>query len=1010
MKRVIALLLTVALVMGVFPIQIFASGDEIVGISIVLNGVEKHCRVIESGAELLFSGEDLAAFGGYTYRVDGDNAYFTRGQKNVRVNMARDILIPFDGTDYSKSNKNITLNTSVREKDGVYYFPGTQLLPWLSVNCFAENGKLCIITDEISVWDLIAEFNPEDFAFDFAECCEDLGKSSKWVKAGAAFQGFGLETMFGWLPTFGNDSNEEHDYYDIFEEMLQDQICSQTSVDEMMEDVDKINEWMDWAEAMKVEDELPDGLKAIGVISDFAGSAPLELSVELGLYLATMEMDNSEKLNAIKYIVLSGGNFPEEMRAAAETIYLEYTDYVLGILGKGIDVLYEALKDLTGEASYEAVKKIAGELAGDVYEISLAVLDFPGMVEYDCAEGIRRVDCYAAIALESRKEYRENKDIISEIGIQNTRSTAYLYLYAVAKNWRTMSDYALESGFLEYAAEYRAHADAAQEMASKFLQSAFSQVNDSPEYVAGEPRRKQGYTDKLKAMFSAITRTANKEKRLSAIHEYSDDEGTIYSFQYDDLGRIKEIDEYYYGEYNTGDGDDSIYIVNTYEYDELNRLILANDYNGYDITNYYYNSKGFLERTTSSYMDYIETSYTYDDSNRLVLEEVKYNDVPMYIEYKYNDRGELFQVSVEGGYGNYSEVFVPGSDNTDNSTAFLYYNLMTAHIDTQYPPFAINNAISSASINDAAGNAIFSLSLSEPQYITDEFGYLTKIVSEYYTYELYYVDITVDEVNSESPNLSKELSMLEYAILIGALRDANLAEIRWELSDAEADGTHELIMQASGGDWYNYPLLADIDERLLWYYTPSGPASSSEWSFLGALNKCSFVDMYGSAAYSGSKFFIWDGKDWDLLAGHERSISEYDAEGNPVFSERCEWLGSEISIDEYAEKISDLAVTDLTLASTPLSEISIVGDPTQITNEIEAYISESGRFFLKNEVNADKIVYIIPSAANIWKTEPSDIAEELSLSNFDCALTLITVDISEESVSLTLSRTYSYEG
>lgn len=504
MKRVIALLLTIALLMGVCPVHIFASEDEFVGISIVLNGIEKQCRVIESGAELLFSGEDLAEFGGYTYRVDGENAYFTRGQKTVRVNVARNILIPFDGTDYSKSNKNVTLNTSVREKDGVYYFPGTQLLPWLSVNCFAENGKLCIITDEISIWDLIAEFNPEDFAFDFAECCEDLGKSSKWVKAGAAFQGFGLETIFGWLPTFGNDSNEEHDYYDIFEEMLQDQICSQTTVDEMKEDVDKINEWMDWAEAMKVKDELPDGLKAMGVISDFAGSAPLELSVELGLYLATMEMDNSEKLNAIKHIVLSGGNYPEEMRTAAETIYLEYTDYILGILGKGIDVLYEALKDLTGEASYEAIKKIAGELAGDVYEITLAVLDFPGLVEYDCAEGIRRVECYSAIAAESGKEYQENRGIISEIGIQNSRCTAYLYLYAVGKNWRAMSDYALESGFLEYAAEYRAHAEASQEMASKFLQSAFSQVNDSPEYVAGEPRRKQGYTDKLKAMFADV--------------------------------------------------------------------------------------------------------------------------------------------------------------------------------------------------------------------------------------------------------------------------------------------------------------------------------------------------------------------------------------------------------------------------------------------------------------------------------------------------------------------------
>lgn len=580
MKRVIALLLTIALLMGVCPVHIFASEDEFVGISIVLNGIEKQCRVIESGAELLFSGEDLAEFGGYTYRVDGENAYFTRGQKTVRVNVARNILIPFDGTDYSKSNKNITLNTSVREKDGVYYFPGTQLLPWLSVNCFAENGKLCIITDEISVWDLIAEFNPEDFAFDFAECCEDLGKSSKWVKAGAAFQGFGLETIFGWLPTFGNDSNEEHDYYDIFEEMLQEQICSQTSVDEMMEDVDKINEWMDWAEAMKVKDELPDDWKAIGMVSDFIGSAPMGLSEELGLYLSslyltTIERDHQEKLNAIKYIVLSGGNFPDEMRAAAETIYLEYTDYVLGILGKGIDVLYEALKDLTFDLSYDAIekvageyfKKVSGEFVADVYEIVLAVLDFPGMVEYDCAEGIRRVDCYSAIAAESRREYRENKDIISDIGIQNTRSTAYLYLYAVEKNWRTMSDYALESGFLEYAAEYRAHADAAQEMASKFLQSAFSQVNDSPEYVAGEPRRKQGYTDKLKSMFADVEKHPDLVINDSASGNNS--RGLIEYIGRDISDVVNDLGNTYIDEYWDGG--------HCYTYDDLGAMFFFDD-------------------------------------------------------------------------------------------------------------------------------------------------------------------------------------------------------------------------------------------------------------------------------------------------------------------------------------------------------------------------------------------------------------------------------------------------
>lgn len=1018
MKRVIALLLTIALLMGVCPVHIFASEDEFVGISIVLNGIEKQCRVIESGAELLFSGEDLAEFGGYTYRVDGENAYFTRGQKTVRVNVARNILIPFDGTDYSKSNKNITLNTSVREKDGVYYFPGTQLLPWLSVNCFAESGKLCIITDEISVWDLIAEFNPEDFAFDFAECCEDLGKSSKWVKAGAAFQGFGLETIFGWLPTFGNDSNEEHDYYDIFEEMLQEQTCSQTSVDEMMEDVDKINEWMDWAEAMKVKDELPDDWKAIGMVSDFIGSAPMGLSEELGLYLSslyltTIERDHQEKLNAIKYIVLSGGNFPDEMRAAAETIYLEYTDYVLGILGKGIDVLYEALKDLTFDLSYDAIekvageyfKKVSGEFVADVYKIVLAVLDFPGMVEYDCAEGIRRVDCYSAIAAESGKEYQENRGIISEIGIQNSRCTAYLYLYAVGKNWRTMSDYALESGFLEYAAEYRAHADAAQEMASKFLQSSFSQVNDSPEYVAGEPRRKQGYTDKLKAMFSTLNRTVNEETRLSAIHAYSDEGGTLYSLEYDDQGRIKRMVESHYGEYFLDSEIDPIKSVYNYTYDDLGKLTQIDGDNGNLSTQFIYNEKGLLKKSIHTYFVSATTEYFYDESERLIAEEAHTDIEDTRIEYTYDEKGALEKVVVLWDQS-VEDTYVSGQPISEDSQAAYYYRCMTEQ-EQYYGPLVISEIEERASIVDSIGNEIITLYLSNPRYVVDSMGNPVQISCDYETYEFFYADNVTDK--SSSANYSEDFIKFDYGMLMGALSDAGLTDIQWELSEMEFDGTDELLVTATGGDWRasweSYPLLADVNQRLLWYYDP-GPAGSAEWAFMNSAGKPVLKDSY-STAWSGVWHSEWTGSSWNVFAEYERS-PEYNINGEYLTIEDCMWLGTTVSVDEYTQHINNAEINNMTLGCPDLSTIVITGDPDQIVAELEEYLSESGYLWGKEHQQPNRISYLIPGAANNWKTEPSNIAEELGQSNFDCALTLITAEISKESVSLVLSRTYVY--
>lgn len=99
----------------------------------------------------------------------------------------------------------------------------------------------------------------------------------------------------------------------------------------------------------------------------------------------------------------------------------------------------------------------------------------------------------------------------------------------------------------------------------------------------------------------------------------------------------------------------------------------------------------------------------------------------------------------------------------------------------------------------------------------------------------------------------------------------------------------------------------------------------------------------------------------------------------------------------------------MTLGSPDLAKIVITGDPEQIVAELEEYLSTSGYLWGREHQQSNRIIYLIPGAANNWKTEPSDIAEELCLSNFDCALTLITAYISEESISLVLSRTYNYE-
>ena len=497
MKRWLAFVLICVFFINILPFQAAAAEDEFVYISVIHNGHEKTYRVIKAGAQLLFAGEDLASFGGYTYRVEGDNAYFTRGMKTIRVNMARSSLIPYDGTIYSDNQKNITLKTSVRNVDGTNYFPGTQLLPWLSVNCSAEEGKLKITSDEITIWELLEEFDPDDYTFDFAKCCEELGEKSKWVKAWAGLQGFGFDSILGWLPSLGGNSKEEHNYYDIFEDMLQDQTCSESSLDELMEDIDKFNQWMEWIEIIGMEEELPDELRAMAAIFKGIGSVPNQFGAELGFYLTTVDQDNQVKVNALKYIVLRGSGFSDSMDAAAQTIIVEYEDRILGILGKGIDTLMDVLKDSMGD------------LGGIIFKIVLKAIDIPELVSVECSEGIRRVDFYDTIAKGSATAYKEERDrladaAVSGMGIQDARSMAYLYLYASEQNWRAMYEYAMYQEKYDLAKEYALRADAAEEMAAQFLASAYAQLNDSPKYGNAEVQRKQEYTDQLKEMFATV--------------------------------------------------------------------------------------------------------------------------------------------------------------------------------------------------------------------------------------------------------------------------------------------------------------------------------------------------------------------------------------------------------------------------------------------------------------------------------------------------------------------------
>ena len=147
MKKVCSLFLTIALIICMLPV--YASADEVqlVNISIVHKqgesaAVRKNLAVIKSGEDLLFSGEDLAELGGFDYRIEKGKAYFTRGVKKVRVDLKASHMYPYDN---HPGGSRYVFKEAVQQIDGVYYFPGTEILPWLNVTCFLHEDVLNIL-------------------------------------------------------------------------------------------------------------------------------------------------------------------------------------------------------------------------------------------------------------------------------------------------------------------------------------------------------------------------------------------------------------------------------------------------------------------------------------------------------------------------------------------------------------------------------------------------------------------------------------------------------------------------------------------------------------------------------------------------------------------------------------------------------------------------------------------------------------------------------------------------
>lgn len=490
-----------------------------------LNGINAvPYEVIKYKDDLLFSGEDLADITEYSYKLENNIGIFSRGSKEVKVDIGKSILYPMEELS------SVELISPVIIDQGKSYYSGAQLLPWLNVTCIERQGIIYIIRDPVSIWDFTEEFgNDKDkLLFDFEKCCHELGVNSKWLKAGTFIRNNGLGAMKDllWIPFSSFTYGEYKDYYDIFEELLKSNNGLIKAYEQLESDVKVANDTLKLIEALKNMEEIPNELSIIKSGSEILSG--FEDMLSYVIFFQVFEQDNAEKIMWLKSISGNRLNYqyPEAMTAAVFDIISAYSNKWDGIAIKSMHKLVDiGIDDLTDMV-----------ISNGIVDVLLQAMELKNAYR-NWVEDIDNISKYNAIARCGYEVYAANLGLTHIKDLELQRAHAMLYLYANEYNWRTMSEYAKEKGREALAKQYAYYADEALKWQALFLLSAQATMNDSHEYKNGYI--KSVYQQELQEMFKKITIKSIEDDSLEVM-EYAFILQAINSMGMQDLAWIQQ--------------------------------------------------------------------------------------------------------------------------------------------------------------------------------------------------------------------------------------------------------------------------------------------------------------------------------------------------------------------------------------------------------------------------------------------------------------------------------------
>ena len=418
-KRLISAILVLALTLSAVILPVNADEKVLTAtkINLMYDGSVDEVSVYRYGDDIYFSGEDLFAYTYYDYENDGKKAVFTRGAKEVIINLSDDeFTVKAAGldTDWKWNNPPVKI-------DGEWYFSGADLLPWLNVKCGNDGGCLAIIPDEWSYWDVCEQLDVFSYNISYSSVCMELSWDSKVVKAlkctddnlgEMILEGVNIEDEYG-----GNAS----DYYDILEGFLLEK-SSTAKV------ADQIHKYVNY------------GLDVLGILIDGYDEifTAFELYSDGALYASNyvaFTHDNNNKMEVIDMIFTTTGGEGKEgtqqLNDGANLIKVAYSSWWNNIITNYILNLDEKLIDKIKD----------GITAGNpLINALLMAVDVATEESRSLNKRIKLMPCYLNI-------YSLGVDLLDGnqsshiVLLESSLDTLNISLYAAAENARTLSEY-----------------------------------------------------------------------------------------------------------------------------------------------------------------------------------------------------------------------------------------------------------------------------------------------------------------------------------------------------------------------------------------------------------------------------------------------------------------------------------------------------------------------------------------------------------------------------------------